>query len=183
MYISTFAAPFNREKCHAWSVGCLTFLIGWEGPSCETEASPERTSVMSKKITTTTPPTEKYNKEQGWHKNTDLGCDIKTLLRSDVRMKTGKEYQGVFRLDSEAIVDEFLCRDPHYTFVETVPLTAGKRNQHVYNGQFITVTRRDDGSLRLNFKQLKTGAGFKVERYALGVFNEICVALEGLIER
>ena len=183
MYISTFAAPFNREKCHAWSEGCLTFPIGWEGPSCETEASPERTSVMSKKITTTTPPTEKYNKEQGWHTNTDLGCEVKTLLRSDVRMKVGKEYQGVFRLDSEAIVDEFLCRDPHYTFVETVPLTAGKRNQHVYNGQFITVTRRDDGSLRLNFKELKMGAGFKVERLALGVFNEICVALEGLIER
>ena len=138
---------------------------------------------MSKKITTTTPPTEKYNKEQGWHTNTDLGCDIKTLLRSDVRMKVGKEYQGVFRLDSEAIVDEFLCRDPHYTFVETVHQTAAKRNQHVYNGQFITVTRSDDGSLRLNFKELKTGAGFKVERFALGVFNEICVALEGRVEK
>lgn len=183
MYISTFAAPFNREKCHAWSEGCLTFPIGWEGPSCETEAFPERTLVMSKKITTTTPPTEKYNKEQGWHTNTDLGCEVKTLLRSDVRMKVGKEYLGVFRLDSEAIVDEFLCRDPHYTFVETVHQTAAKRNQHVYNGQFITVTRRDDGSLRLNFKELKMGAGFKVERFALGVFNEICVALEGLVER
>ena len=183
MYISTFAAPFNREKCHAWSEGCLTFPIGWEGPSCETEAFPERTLVMSKKITTTTPPTEKYNKEQGWHTNTDLGCDIKTLLRSDVRMKVGKEYQGVFRLDSEAIVDEFLCRDPHYTFVETVPLTAGKRNQHVYNGQFITVTRRDDGMLRLNFKPLKTGEGFNLEHYALGVYNEICIAIGGLVER
>ena len=32
----------------------------------------------------------------GWHTNTDLGCDVKTLLRSDVRMKTGKGYQGVF---------------------------------------------------------------------------------------
>ena len=119
----------------------------------------------------------------GWHTNTDLGCEVKTLLRSDVRMKVGKEYQGVFRLDSEAIVDEFLCRDPHYTFVETVHQTAAKRNQHVYNGQFITVTRRDDGSLRLNFKQLKTGAGFKVERYALGVYNEICIAIGGLIEK
>ena len=135
---------------------------------------------MSKKITTTTPPTETYNKEQGWHTNTDLGCDVKTLLRSDVRMKTGKEYQGVFRLDSEAIIDEFLCRDAHYTFIETVPLTAGKRNQHIFSGEFITVTRRDDGSLRLNFKELKTG--IKVECLALGVYNEICMALEGLIE-
>ena len=119
----------------------------------------------------------------GWHTNTDLGCDVKTLLRSDMRMKVGKDYQGVFRLDSEAIVDEFLCRDPHYTFVETVPLTAGKRNPHIFDGKYITVTRRDDGSLRLNFKELKMGAGFKVERYALGVYNEICIAIGGLIEK
>ena len=137
---------------------------------------------MSKKITTTTPPTEKYNKEQGWHKNTDLGCDVKTILRSDMRMKVGKDYHGVLKLDSDAVVDEFISRDPHYTFTETIRSTAGKRNPHVFDGQYITVTRRGDGSLRLNFKELKMGAGFKVERYALGVYNELCMALEGLIE-
>lgn len=119
----------------------------------------------------------------GWHRNTDLGCDVKTILRSDVRMKTGKEYPGVFRLDAKGTIDEFLSRDPHYTFIETLPLTAGKRNPHVFDGKYITVTRRDDGSLRLNFKNLETGAGFKVERYALGVYNEICMALEGLVEK
>ena len=137
---------------------------------------------MSTKITTTTPPTEKYNKEQGWYKNTDLGCDVKTILRNDMRMKVGKEYQGVLKLDSDAVVDEFISCDPHYTFTETVHLTTGKRNVHVFVGKYISVTRRDDGSLRLNFKELKMGAGFKVERYALGVYNELCMALEGLIE-
>jgi hypothetical protein len=122
------------------------------------------------------------SEEQGWHSNTDLGCEVKTILRSDVRMKTGKEYQGVLRLDSEGIVDEFLCRDPHFTFVETVPQTAGKRNPHVFDGQYITVTRRDDGSLRLNFKELPKGANFNLERFALGVYNELCLALGGLIE-
>ena len=119
--------------------------------------------------------------KQGWHKNTDLGCDVKTILRSDRKMQVGKEYQGVFRLDSNAIVDDFLCRDPHYTFTETLPWSM-KRNPRVFNGKFITVTRRDDGSLRLNFKELKMDAGFKVERYALGVYNELCIALEGLVE-
>ena len=28
----------------------------------------------------------------GWHSNTDLGCDLKTILRSDRRMKQGKDY-------------------------------------------------------------------------------------------
>ena len=120
--------------------------------------------------------------EQGWHPNTHLGVDVKTLLRSDVRMVVGKEYQGIFRLDSEAVVDEFLSRDPHFTFVETVPQTAGKRNPHVFDGKYITVTRRDDGSLRLNFKELPKGANFNLERFALGVYNELCMALGGLIE-
>ena len=119
---------------------------------------------------------------QGWHPNTDLGCEVKTILRSDVRMKTGKEYPGVLRLDSEGIVDEFLYRDPHYTFVETVPQTAGKRNPHVFDGQYITVTRRDDGSLRLNFKELPKGAVFNLEQFALGVYNELCIALGSLVE-
>ena len=121
-------------------------------------------------------------KEQGWHSNTDLGCDVKTILRSDRKMKVGKEYQGVLRLDSEGIADEFLCRDPHFTFTETLPQTAGKRNPHVFDGKYITVTRRDDGSLRLNFKELPAVADFNLERYALGVYNEICMALGGLVE-
>ena len=120
--------------------------------------------------------------EQGWHPNTHLGCDVKTLLRSDECMRIGKAYQGVLRLDSEGIVDEFLCRDPHFTFIETVPQTAGKRNPHVFDGKYITVTRRDDGSLRLNFKELPKGANFNLERFALGVYNELCLALGGLIE-
>lgn len=120
--------------------------------------------------------------EQGWNPNTHLGVDVKTLLRSDVRMVVGKEYQGTFRLDSDGITDEFLCRDPHFTFVETVPQTAGKRNPHVFDGKYITVTRRDDGSLRLNFKELPKGANFNLERFALGVYNELCLALGGLVE-
>lgn len=117
----------------------------------------------------------------GWHTNTDLSCDVKTILRSDRKMKVGKEYLGVFRLDSEPIADEFLYRDPHYTFTETLPWNM-KRNPRLFNGKYISVTRRSDGSLRLNFKELKTDDRFKVERYALGVYNEICMALEGLIE-
>ena len=120
--------------------------------------------------------------EQGWHPNTHLGVDLKTLLRSDECMRIGKAYQGVLRLDANAEIEEFLCRDPHFTFVETVPQTAGKRNPHVFDGKYITVTRRDDGSLRLNFKELPKGANFNLERFALGVYNELCLALGGLIE-
>ena len=116
----------------------------------------------------------------GWHKNTELCVNVKTMLLSDVRMKVGKSYQGVLRRDSEGIVDEYLSRDPHFTFVETLPWLS-KRNPCVFRGKFITVTRRDDGTYRLNFRPLKLGGGFNPERYALGVYNETLWAVEGLI--
>ena len=120
---------------------------------------------------------------QCWHRNTDLAVDLKTVLHSDRSMKIGKEYQGVLRLDSEASIEDFRCRDAHYTFVETLPQSAGKRNPHVFDGKYITVTRRDDGSLRPNFKPMKVGKDFSAYRYALGVFNELFFALDGLIEK
>jgi hypothetical protein len=136
---------------------------------------------MLKKIRKSTSPTE-YNKEQGWNRNTHLAVDLKTILRSDRSMKTGMEYLGVLRRDSDVEIDEFRCRDAHYTFIETVGTTVEKRNPHVFVGEYITITRRDNGSLRLNFKELKMGADFFLERYALGVYNELCVALDGLVE-
>lgn len=120
---------------------------------------------------------------EGWHSNTDLGCDVKTILRSDKRAKAGKSYPGLLRLDSDTFVDEYLSRDPHYTFIETIHPTAGKRNPHVFEGRYLTVTRRDDGKLRPNFKPMpKIDKNFNLEQYALGVFNELCIGLGGLVE-
>ena len=121
--------------------------------------------------------------DQGWHRNTDLAVDLKTLLRSDTSMKTGKEYQGVLRRDSDAEIEDFRCRDPHYTFWETAPLAIRKRNPHVFKGRYITITRQADGSLRLNFRPVKMDGDFSIERYAVGVSNELLWALEGLIEK
>ena len=122
----------------------------------------------------------KKNNEKVWHTNTDLGCDLKTILCSDRKMKVKKDYQGVLRLDDEGTIDEYLSRDPHYTFVETRPWTS-KRNPRVYDGEFITVTRRSDGSYHPNFKPMKVGEGFSVARYISGVDLELHKGLEGLV--
>ena len=127
---------------------------------CETEGIPERTKTM--------------------FKNTDYGCDVKTILRNDRTMRTGRDYQGVLRLDSEADIDEFRCQDPHYTFVETMPWT-GKRNPRVFRGKYITITRRDDGTLRLNFRPMPVGV--KVDNYAFKVYLELRKALISLVEK
>ena len=119
---------------------------------------------------------------EGWNHNTDLDVDLKTILRSDRKMKVGKTYRGVLTRDHDGVVDDILYLDAHYTFVETLPSTNGKRNPQVFNGKFITVTRRDDGSLNLNFKSLKTDDGFTVDGYAIAVCNELRQALKGLVE-
>lgn len=117
----------------------------------------------------------------GWHTNTDLGCDIKTILHSDRKMKAGKGYQGVLKLDQEGTIDEFLSRDPHYTFIETLPWSM-KRNPRVFSGQYISITRQDNGALRLNFKQMpKLDTNLSFECYTFGVYLELHKALEGLI--
>ena len=56
----------------------------------------------------------------------------------------------------------------------------------MFAGKYITitrrVTRRDDGTLRPNFKPMRVGKDFNLERFALGVYNELCMALYGLVE-
>ena len=117
---------------------------------------------------------------EGWHRNTDLSVNLKTILHSDRKMKPCKDYQGVLRLDAEGTVEEFLSRDAHYTFVETLPWTS-KRNPRLFNGKYISITRRPDGSLRPNFKPLKVTKGFSVERYTFKVYLELHKALKGLV--
>ena len=130
---------------------------------------------------------DKNNKKKsnlnGWQANTELSVNLKTILRSDKRTKTNKSYPGILRLDSDAIDDEFLCRDPHYTFTEIVPKSAGRRNPHLFDGQFVTITLRDNGSLRPNLKQMpKLGANMSVDDYTLMVYRELRQALGGLVE-
>ena len=98
--------------------------------------------------------------------------DVKTFLQNDTRTKLGKEYQGVLtRITSEL-----------YTFVEGFPKRQ-KRNPHVFNGKYITITRWADGSLHPNFRPVKMGTGFSVEHYAFNVYRELLGALKSLVEK
>lgn len=117
---------------------------------------------------------------QGWHRNTDLGCELKTVLRSDKRMKTEKNYRGMLCRDAEAVLDDFLSRDAHYTFVETAPSRPAKRNPRVFCGRLINVTRWDDGSLHPIFRPMPQG--MSADNYAIEVYLELRSALRGLIE-
>ena len=112
---------------------------------------------------------KKSNNPRRLNNNTDLCVDVKFRLRHDRIAMIGKNYPGVLKRDEEC----------HYTFTEAV--NADKRNPQVFYGNYITITRRDDGSLRLNFRPVTMGADFNIYRYATGVFSELIRALIGLV--
>ncbi len=97
-------------------------------------------------------------------------------------MKPQKEYLGVLRCDADVVIEEFHYRDPHFTFIETLPTMGGKRNPQVFEGTYITLTRWDDGSLHPNFKRMVMDRNFSVDSYAIAVCNELRRALTGLVE-
>ncbi len=119
-----------------------------------------------------------YNNKKGLKPNTHLGVDLKTMLRKDRQAKTGKDYLGVLRRD--VLCEEFLY-DEHFTFVELPPMAPVKRNHKVYDGKHISITRRDDGTLRPNFKPMHAKGRFAIAQYVFEVYIELCEGL-GLIE-
>lgn len=66
---------------------------------------------------------------------------------------------------------------------ETVTLPSPKRNPHLFVGKYITITRRDDGSLRLNFRPVDMKHDFCASEYASHVANELFWALTSLLEK
>ena len=111
--------------------------------------------------------------------NTHLGVDLKTVLRKDRRTKTGKNYVGVLRRD--VLCEEFLY-DEHFTFIEMPPKPPVKHNPKVYDGKHISITRRDDGTLRPNFKPMHVKGTIAAAQYVVEVYIELCEGLAGLIE-
>ena len=121
--------------------------------------------------------TESPAQQQAWKKNTELCMDVQTYLRSDSRMKPGKDYQGVLRRD--VTCDEFHYNE-RMTFVETVSQKKVKHNPQIFAGQYITLTRKEDGSIHPNFRAVHIGEGFNVEHFISGVANELLWGIEGL---
>ena len=81
---------------------------------------------------------------QGWHCNTELCIDLKTILTSDRRAKMRKDYMGVLTRDGRE----------HFTFIEEAPeQKARRRHPLIYHGGCINVHRRDDGTLYPTFRQ------------------------------
>ena len=109
--------------------------------------------------------------------STYLAVNLKVKMFRDSHLKLGKDYIGVICHD---VPEDSICGDDdHFTFIETINVR--KRNPQVFNGEYITVTRRSDGSYRINFKSFHINKDFDVAAFASGVASEIRKALKGLI--
>ena len=105
--------------------------------------------------------------------NTICCVDVKTFLHKDPVMKAGKPYVGVLTQDGA----------DHLRFEEGKTVRSDyKRNPHVFEGDLITVTKRDNGSYRINYKDANIGSDLSVDGYAIMVCNEIREAFKGLVE-
>ena len=111
--------------------------------------------------------------------NTYLAVNLKVKMFRDAHLKLGKDYIGI--LCHDVPDDSICCDDDHFTFTETYPMNVHKRNPQVFDGEYITVTRRSDGTYRINFKSFYLKKGFDVIAFANGVASEIKKALKGLI--
>ena len=113
-------------------------------------------------------------------KNTILCCNLKTKLQNDALMKPGKEYKGI--LKRVLLNENYFFDNEYYEFLETVSPMVERRNPHVFIGKFITITKRTDGGLRLNFRPMMIGPDFSVDSYVVGVALELHQAIDNLIE-
>lgn len=114
----------------------------------------------------------------GIYPDTHLGVTLKTILRSERQVRAGKPYRGVLLFEQEGYADAHCYHDARFVFLESVYAPV-RRNEHLFEGRYITITCRDDGSPRLNFRNLPQE--MSVDSYAIGVCDEIREALTGLV--
>ena len=103
--------------------------------------------------------------------NTYLAVNLKVRMFRDAHLKLGKDYIGI--LCHDVPEDSIGGDDDHFTFIETYPMNVRKRNPQVFDGEYITVTRRSDGTYRINFKSFFINKDFEVAAFASGVASEI----------
>ena len=111
-------------------------------------------------------------------KNICLCVDLEINLLDDNLLKPGRRYLGFLRskLPSEGNVYGDQCE---FSEVEG-PLTACRRNVHLFSGKYCTITLRPDGSPRLNLRNIDLN-GIDIDNLCLEMMNETRQALKSVI--
>ena len=105
--------------------------------------------------------------EKGFYPNTELGIDLKLLTRKPGRLTDGEYLDGVITHDGE----------DHFTFVQNASEKKKEkvvqRNPHVYEGTYINVNRKKDGTLYPTFNRPQFSERFTFQDFCQGAANEL----------
>ena len=125
----------------------------WRSPLIETEGITGKTTIMS---------------NHNFYPNTELGIDLKLITRKPGRLAVGEYLDGAITHDGE----------DHFTFVQNAQekkqQKVVQRNPHVYEGTYINVNRKKDGTLYPTFnRRPQFKKFFTFEEFCRGAANEL----------
>ena len=107
--------------------------------------------------------------EKRFYPNTELGIDLKLMTKEPGRMAVGEYLDGAITHDGE----------DHFTFVqndsEKKMQKVVQRNPHVYEGTFINVNRKKDGTLYPTFNRPQFTESFTFQDFCQGAADELLI--------
>lgn len=108
-------------------------------------------------------------KFKNFYPNTELGIDLKLITRKPGRLDIGEYLDGAITHDGE----------DHFTFVqndsEKKKDKVVQRNPHVYEGTYINVNRKKDGTLYPTFNRPQFTEKFTFQDFCLQAAKELWV--------
>ena len=106
-------------------------------------------------------------KFNNFYPNTELGIDLKLMTKEPGRMAVGEYLDGAITHDEE----------DHFTFVqndsEKKKEKVVQRNPHVYEGKYINVNRKKDGTLYPTFNRPQFTESFTFQDFCQGAADEL----------
>ena len=99
--------------------------------------------------------------------NTELGIDLKLMTRKPGRLATGEYLDGTITRDGEDHFS-FIQDDSNKKKVKVI-----QRNPHVYEGTFININRKPDGTLYPTFNRPRYTKKFTFQDFCWEAANEL----------
>ena len=100
--------------------------------------------------------------------NTELGIDLKLMTRKPGRLAVGEYLDGAITRDGE----------DHFSFIQDdsckKKVKVIQRNPHVYEGTYINVNRKNDGTLYPTFNRPQFTEKFTFQDFCLLAAKELC---------
>ena len=108
--------------------------------------------------------------------NTELGIDLKLMTRKPGRLAIGEYLDGAITRDGE----------DHFSFIQDdsckKKVKVIQRNPHVYEGTFININRKPDGTLYPTFNRPRYTKKFTFQDFCWEAANELRMVI-GLVEK